>query len=178
MPWNSANTAAHTGAAKPQFRPGAPLAWHDPRPWTYFDGEQAPAAPALRAICSCGWVGPTVHVIDRTRTVEQNEKALRDEWSRHASEAALEPANGVLTELIAMLNRLTVDDPRAALTMAGVLERASRDLQAAAAESARAAGDSWIVVGAALGVSKQAAHERFGKPGGKARMRPGPTPEA
>ncbi|CED90686.1 hypothetical protein [Actinomyces succiniciruminis] len=38
---------------------------------------------------------------------------------------------------------------------------AEQDLARAVAD-ARAAGESWTVIGAALGVSKQAAHKRFG----------------
>lgn len=33
----------------------------------------------------------------------------------------------------------------------------------AAVQSARAAGDSWTIIGAALGVSKQAAQQRFSR---------------
>ena len=39
---------------------------------------------------------------------------------------------------------------------------ANRELRAAIAE-ARKAGDSWTVIGAALGVTKQAAYQRFGR---------------
>ncbi len=42
------------------------------------------------------------------------------------------------------------------------LEAAERQLRDAVA-AARAAGDSWTVVGAALGTSKQAAFQRFSK---------------
>lgn len=41
------------------------------------------------------------------------------------------------------------------------VERAERELQDAVRE-AREAGDSWLSIGLALGVSKQAAHKRFG----------------
>ena len=40
------------------------------------------------------------------------------------------------------------------------LDAAEENLRKAVA-GARAAGDSWTVIGAALGTSKQAAHERF-----------------
>ena len=44
------------------------------------------------------------------------------------------------------------------------VERAERELQDAVREAreAREAGDSWLSIGLALGVSKQAAHKRFG----------------
>ncbi len=42
------------------------------------------------------------------------------------------------------------------------LEAADRELRDAVA-AARAAGDSWTVVGAAMGTSKQAAFQRFSK---------------
>lgn len=41
------------------------------------------------------------------------------------------------------------------------VEGAERELQDAVRE-AREAGDSWLSIGMALGVSKQAAHKRFG----------------
>ncbi|MEZ5097428.1 MAG: hypothetical protein R2731_15825 [Nocardioides sp.] len=42
------------------------------------------------------------------------------------------------------------------------VEAADRELHAAVA-AARAAGDSWTIVGAALGTTKQAAFQRFAK---------------
>jgi len=49
---------------------------------------------------------------------------------------------------------------RAIIAAAGALATAEENLRRAVAD-ARAAGDSWTVIGAALGTSKQAAHERF-----------------
>jgi hypothetical protein len=43
------------------------------------------------------------------------------------------------------------------------LEAADRELRDAVA-AARAAGDSWTVIGAAMGTTKQAAFQRFSKP--------------
>jgi len=49
---------------------------------------------------------------------------------------------------------------RAIIAAAGALTTAEEALRRAVA-GARAAGDSWAVIGAALGTSRQAAHERF-----------------
>jgi len=51
---------------------------------------------------------------------------------------------------------------RAIIAASEELEAADAKLRAAVRE-ARAAGDSWTVIGAALGVSKQAAQQRFSK---------------
>ena len=50
---------------------------------------------------------------------------------------------------------------RAIIAANQALADAERDLHQAVAD-ARAAGDSWAVVGAALGITKQAAQQRFG----------------
>jgi ketosteroid isomerase-like protein len=50
---------------------------------------------------------------------------------------------------------------RAIIAANQALTDAEGDLRQAVAD-ARAAGDSWAVVGAALGISKQAAQQRFG----------------
>jgi hypothetical protein len=42
------------------------------------------------------------------------------------------------------------------------LEAAEQELRDAVA-AARAAGDSWTIIGAAMGTTKQAAYQRFGK---------------
>lgn len=49
---------------------------------------------------------------------------------------------------------------RAITAAAEALTAAEENLRTTVAE-ARAAGDSWTVIGAALGTSRQAAHERF-----------------
>lgn len=50
---------------------------------------------------------------------------------------------------------------RAIIAANASLQAADAGLRAAVRE-ARAAGDSWTIIGAALGVSKQAAQQRFG----------------
>lgn len=162
MPWTCANTASHTGNAIPLWslagvRAPNPHGHH----WTYFDGDQAPTAVALLASCSCGWTGEQVQAVDRLRTIEANEEPLREEWTAHAVAAATAPAESVVADLDAILDRLTADDPRAALTIAAALERRARTTIAAAGDAARTRGDSWVTLGAALGVTRQSAYERL-----------------
>lgn len=51
---------------------------------------------------------------------------------------------------------------RKIIAAAEALEAAETDLRAAVA-AARAAGDTWDAIGVALGTSRQAAYQRFGK---------------
>lgn len=61
--------------------------------------------------------------------------------------------------------RAAVDDPldhvRVAAAMAEELSQASDNLLGCFVDRARQAGRSWSEIGQALGVTKQAAHERF-----------------
>ena len=50
---------------------------------------------------------------------------------------------------------------RAIIVANEAVDRADDELRRAVA-AARAAGDSWLIIGAALGVTKQAAQQRFG----------------
>jgi hypothetical protein len=51
---------------------------------------------------------------------------------------------------------------RRIIAAAGACETADAELRAAVA-AARAAGDTWDAIGVALGTSRQAAYQRFGK---------------
>ncbi|MEJ8632190.1 hypothetical protein [Streptomyces sp. MS2.AVA.5] len=135
----------------------------DARPWPYFDGTMAPAAGLLQAACTCGWRGST-GPIGWGQEPESTEKPFREEWTTHARRAATGLADRLLRELQSVLQGLAATDPRAALTAAADMERASRLLLTESADAARSSGDSWAQVGRAVGISRQAAHERFGKP--------------
>jgi hypothetical protein len=63
----------------------------------------------------------------------------------------------------AMPAEVALADPVMTLAAAARLDRASRSLAEHAAAAAIAAGMSWTDVGAAYGVSKQAAHQRFAR---------------
>jgi hypothetical protein len=64
--------------------------------------------------------------------------------------------------LSAQLEELRDDDPMQALAAIGAVQRDLADQQEATVRAA-ATSHSWAEIGAALGISKQAAHQRFAK---------------
>ena len=73
-------------------------------------------------------------------------------------------AAAVRSELLAVLRRL-VDGPltlEAGLQASAAVRRGVDALQAELVATARDEGASWAAIGAALGVTTQAAHQRFG----------------
>lgn len=112
-----------------------------------------------RALCSCGWEGPlwrrvsdreTANLLRRRAYVPflgvaspsvGVEAAIRSEWFAHAR-----PADAV-GELEA-----------AAESLKQAQERLNRKVL-----QARAAGVSWASIGASVGMTRQAAHERWGR---------------
>jgi hypothetical protein len=68
------------------------------------------------------------------------------------------------TEMLrARLTALTRSDPLGALAMSARVEALARSAAAEAAVAACRQGASWSDVGAAFGISKQAAHQRFAR---------------
>ena len=82
----------------------------------------------------------------RTKPTATDEAEATDKWL-----ASLDPAH---------LDFRDASHVRAIIAANEALTEAEEKLRKAVAE-ARAAGDSWTVIGAALDTSKQAAHERF-----------------
>lgn len=82
----------------------------------------------------------------------------------HTEPAAAEEAEATETWLDgldpAKIDFRDASHVRAIIAAPGALAAAEDNLRAAVAE-ARLTGDSWTVIAAALGTSKQAAHERF-----------------
>ncbi|GAA3138356.1 hypothetical protein GCM10010466_31620 [Planomonospora alba] len=131
-------------------------------------GEPAPSASAFtktfvgyQAACSCGWT-------DQRRfpaTPEGTKEAEYRWWSRHAAPllAAAPPAELVTRSnlLCERIVTLAAERPLAALTLLSQMEGWQRTLLEHAVAGAREAGASWAQVGAAMGISKQSAHERF-----------------
>jgi len=74
--------------------------------------------------------------------------------------AVVQLADAIEAEMAAGAGRA---DPLAALSEAARLERLARTLAQNAAAAAIHAGMSWSDIGAAYGISKQAAHQRFAR---------------
>ncbi|WP_188192158.1 hypothetical protein [Nonomuraea sp. SYSU D8015] len=132
------------------------------------DGRLASSAGAFtrtfvgyQAACSCGWA-------DRRRFPATPEGAKEAEyrwWSRHTPPLlAAAPPSWLVTKsnlLCEQIVKLAAERPLAALTLLSQVESWQRTLLDQAVAGAREAGASWAEVGEAMGISKQAAHERF-----------------
>lgn len=130
---------------------------------------------ALVPACACGWQGVPVvlagpcprwddlHEVERAH-VDQG----RTEWASHISRLLRDvPPGKLLDNLDDLLDRVAalVDDrPLAALVVLRQLTARADGLTRQAATTAREAGTSWEDIGRALGVSRQAAAERFSRP--------------
>ena len=131
------------------------------------DGELSRSASAFtksyigyQAACSCGWT-------DRRRfpPTPQGAQDAEGHWVRHAGPllAAAPPSWLVIKSnlLCEQIVNLTTERPLAALTLLAQVEAWHHALLAQAVAAARATDASWSEVGDAMGISKQAAHERF-----------------
>jgi hypothetical protein len=125
-----------------------------PLPPDVVDGR---TAIGWRGMCGCGWTGPLwrrvpslaghdlakrqVHADpgDWADDPPEVEEAIRSEWRRHLPAQSLTVVAEAATAARQAQNRLTV-----------------------AVAAARADHQSWEAIGGAAGISKQAAHERWG----------------
>ncbi|OLR90531.1 hypothetical protein [Actinokineospora bangkokensis] len=110
------------------------------------------AVAANTPSCTCGWHGDPGPDASGT-------------WWRHAIGALeAEPPQWLLAKsdtLREQVRELTASRPDVALKLLAEVDRWTRPMTEAAVAAARARGATWSEVGAALGVSRQAAHERF-----------------
>lgn len=128
-------------------------------------GEPSPdeadrEASGYRAICSCGWNGSADHPLSQPGLT-----AASLDWSQHVKPLlAVAPPVWLLSRSHAVrdaVTELSSSWPLQALAVLVDIERWQRALSEQAVAQARAAGHSWAEIGAALGVTKQSAHERF-----------------
>ncbi|WP_404953142.1 hypothetical protein [Streptomyces sp. 147326] len=150
--------------------------------WWCFDGRDGrPLAVGVRAGCDCRdgrgrtaaeWRGAMVHPVDfgDTETTENWEDGRGPfaEWeavhARPATAAAVpDEAAALLDEARTLLAQLAEERPLAALRAVARLEALAEQAGRAAAGAAQRGGESWTGIGKALGVSKQAAHQRFAR---------------
>lgn len=115
---------------------------------------------AYQAACSCGWT-------DRRRFPPTPEGAKEAEgwWVRHAGPMlAAAPPNWLVIKsnlLSEQIVNLVGERPLSALALLAQVESWQRVLLDRAVAEARRTGASWAEIGDAMGISKQAAHERF-----------------
>ena len=114
--------------------------------------------------CACGWTD-----VQRFAPTEAGRKAAAAEWSdKHVRSLILAQVDEMPRDLGAkatvlrnQITRLIDRRPSAALRTLAYVEAWQRALIDQAVAAARAEGQSWTDIGAALGITKQAAHERF-----------------
>jgi hypothetical protein len=67
-----------------------------------------------------------------------------------------------VNDVMALVQTASGDDPDRALAAAAELRRAAERFESVQVRRARMAGRSWADIAAALGVSKQAVHQKYG----------------
>ena len=122
--------------------------------------QQPDTAVAYRAMCSCGWTGKTDFPPSQFGTW-----SATSQWIEHMQPLwAAAPPDWLLgrsDSLRQNLTELANDWPLQALGVLAAIERWQKPLIEQAVVLARDAGTSWAEIGAALGITKQSAHQRF-----------------
>jgi hypothetical protein len=140
--------------------------------WLYNGRDERPVAAGVRAGCECGWRSDDVFPVDfddheATDGFEFNDGPYAAWNGAHievllgtAVPADIEDAAATVRK---MLDGLAVTRPLAALAVASQLVAHAEQRTIDAAVKARRDGRTWEQVGDALGVSRQAAFQRFGR---------------
>ncbi|MEU8197046.1 hypothetical protein AB0C10_24990 [Microbispora amethystogenes] len=119
-----------------------------------IEGRQA---IGWRGMCDCGWRGP---LWKRADSPEQHDPAARLIWSdNHYGDAPEDVARAMRDEWKAHLEPDALTDVRRQAREAS----AAQDRLARAVRAARADGRSWAEIGAAAGITRQSAHERWAR---------------
>ncbi|GGL56686.1 hypothetical protein [Planomonospora parontospora] len=115
--------------------------------WLSDDGHEGWADPlpgGWRGRCDCGWVGPSHPTYpapkDGDDAPDAVAAAIREQWAGHLTPATL----------------------RAVQEAAAAAKAATERLEEAV-RAARADDRSWADIGAAVGITRQTAHERWAK---------------
>lgn len=123
-----------------------------------FAGDAA--AEMCVPVCDCGW-----RDVRWFGTDEAGRAEARERWARHAlMEQELRPPDWLVTKATILREQITElirTSPPAALELLADIDGWHGALLREAVAAARATGASWADVGEKLGVSRQAAHERF-----------------
>jgi hypothetical protein len=123
--------------------------------------EASEDAVAYRASCSCGWRGT-----DDRPPNDTGRMSATSDWVAHMQPLWAAAPPGWLVNRSDALRQALADLaeswPLQAMGVLADIERWQKTLTADAVTAARAKGASWAEIGAALGITKQSAHERFG----------------
>jgi len=141
--------------------------------WWLYDGKEGrPSASAVRAGCSCGWRSTLFFPIDftdheSTEGFEFNDGPFRVWQTEHIGAllgatmpSELSDALRVVAHFVA---QLADDRPLVALTAIGQMERLIGDQAPKAGVAARQQHVTWDAIGKAIGATRQAASQRFGR---------------
>jgi hypothetical protein len=154
-PWNTVEPTTPNTPATPNTAPDAPgTAPAEPNTGPAFEPV------GHRAVCSCGWMGRS-----EFPPSQEGGWAATSEWTQHMKPLwAATPPDWLLNRsdnLRESLAELAASWPLQALGVLAEVERWQRPLTERAVAAARAGGTSWAEIGAALGITKQSAHQRF-----------------
>lgn len=166
--------------------------------WRCFDGTDGrPLAVGVRTRCDCydetstepvqTWRGTAVHPVDfndedKTEGTDGTEAhgPYAEWWTVHVSpaEAATMPGDvaALLDTVRTRLAALAEERPLAALTSVARLEATTTAAAVRAAGAVQARGGSWADIGTALGVTRQAAHQKLARRVAALNERPAAVP--
>lgn len=164
----------HEGWCELIDRGGRP--WHNPRQTTWISllspgHTAAPDMAGLRAACACTWrasrVVPLTVNADGTVAIDPSEDECLVEHHVHVRHATdTQRKRDLETGIRAIIGEVGAAElpvlDRLTLTVAA--ERAAGGLRGQLIGQARAQGADWTEIGRILGVSKQAAQQRYGTP--------------
>ncbi|MFE8910845.1 hypothetical protein [Streptomyces globisporus] len=148
---------------------------HRSSDWWVYSGElNRPVAAALRAAYACGWRGETSYPLD-WETVDRQDPDFYDtsgphtDWARHIRDDVEAHAVPVPADLATLLDqvaqqveRLTDDEPLAAIRVMAMLEHIVKDNGPLAAQMAQAdAEEDGTDIGPGLGLPTADARQRL-----------------
>ena len=125
-----------------------------------YEIQGGPEAGVCLPVCGCGWRDVRWYGSD-----ERGRAAARDRWTRHAiTESEAQPPDWLVTKATILQEQITElirTSPPAALALLAQIDGWHGALLRDAVVAARGTGASWADIGERLGMSRQAAHERF-----------------
>lgn len=140
--------------------------------WLYTGEDGRPLATGVKAGCACGWRSTEVFPLDfedheATDGFEFNDGPF-GAWSYGHIASLLDTAmprelREALATVAEQLREQARLRPLVALAAIGQLEKLVGDQAPTAATTARRDGQTWDAIGRALGTSRQAAYQRFGR---------------